>query len=316
MAYRIVASDGQPYGPYAAGEIRKFVAEGRLNEHSLSHVEGEADWKPLGSRPEFGDLFAPPPQSAPPPFVSPEAPSASPAQAAWDGPALPAPGPWGGSSVPSEGPIPWEAKPRGQAVTALVETAKLFALRPAEAWRRTPGSGDYFAPLVYGLALSWVGAVFSTVWSRMLTAPWIAFLPPEARRMMGDGLAAGALSSVGILLVYPALFAIGIFIGTGIFHVCLMVVGGLTNSRAGFEGTFRASAYSSVADLANAVPFFGGLVAAVWKIYLVVVGVVAIHRTTTGKALTAALIPVAVCCLCVGIGIAFGAAALVSAFGR
>jgi hypothetical protein len=40
------------------------------------------------------------------------------------------------------------------------------------------------------------------------------------------------------------------------------------------------------------------MVAAIWKIVLVVMGFVALHRTTQGKAITAVLIPVAVCCVC------------------
>jgi hypothetical protein len=45
-------------------------------------------------------------------------------------------------------------------------------------------------------------------------------------------------------------------------------------------------------------------------------GAVALHRTTQGKAIMGVLLPLILCCGCVALAIAFGAAALFSTFNR
>ncbi len=311
MSYSIVGGDGNTYGPYTEADIRQFHAEGRLNAQSLVHLAGEADWTPLGQRAEFSSLFAPPPAAAPAPAPAwPPPPQALPPAGGMPGWEPPPPS----SSVPN--PIPWEAKPRGPAVNALVETAKLFAMTPAEAWRRTPPLGDYVAPLLYSIILSWIGGFFSIVWSRLFSFSWMSMLPADARHALGSQAMLGAGMGIGTLIVYPILIAAGLFIGTAVIHVCMMMVGGLSDSKAGFEGSFRSLSYASIADLANIVPLGGGLIAAVWKTYLIVVGLSTLHRTTQGKALFAVLIPVVLCCGCIVVIGIFSAAAIGSFLSR
>ena len=66
--YKIVGVNGQQYGPVSAEEIRRWIAENRVNAQTLVHLEGSQDWKPLGSLPEFAsELKAVPPPIAPAP---------------------------------------------------------------------------------------------------------------------------------------------------------------------------------------------------------------------------------------------------------
>jgi hypothetical protein len=132
----------------------------------------------------------------------------------------------------------------------------------------------------------------------------------------------GALSGVGgaaltvRLIVAPFFIAIALFLGAAILHLCCMLVGALENSRSGFEGSLRAVCYSEVSSLASVIPVVGGLIAVVWWIVLAIQGVQSLHKTTSGKATAAVLIPVVVCCGgLVLIGLAVGAAVL-SHFGR
>jgi len=55
--YYIIGGDGRQYGPISADDIRKWVAEGRLNADSSAKPESDAEWRPLGKFPEFDDLF-------------------------------------------------------------------------------------------------------------------------------------------------------------------------------------------------------------------------------------------------------------------
>ena len=66
--YKIVGVDGQQYGPVSAEEIRRWIADKRVNAQSLVQTEGSPEWKPLGSFSEFAsELKVVPPPIAPPP---------------------------------------------------------------------------------------------------------------------------------------------------------------------------------------------------------------------------------------------------------
>jgi TM2 domain-containing membrane protein YozV len=64
MTYKIIGSDGRQYGPVTAEQLKEWVAAGRANAATLTQPEGGADWKPLGTLPEF---VLPP--GAPPPVA-------------------------------------------------------------------------------------------------------------------------------------------------------------------------------------------------------------------------------------------------------
>lgn len=71
--YKIIGGDQRTYGPVTADEVRRWIAEGRLNGRSLVQAEGSNDWRPLSSLPEFADalkaqtILVPPPVSIAPP---------------------------------------------------------------------------------------------------------------------------------------------------------------------------------------------------------------------------------------------------------
>jgi prepilin-type processing-associated H-X9-DG protein len=51
--YKIIGADGKPYGSVTAEQIRRWIAEHRVHAQTLVQVEGESEWKPLESIPEF-----------------------------------------------------------------------------------------------------------------------------------------------------------------------------------------------------------------------------------------------------------------------
>jgi hypothetical protein len=227
-------------------------------------------------------------------------------------PPPPPPPPQGPPPYAPAGPgLAWETQPVGP--ESFLDTAKMFLMAPAEAWKRTRETGDFMRPFLFALIVAWVGAIFNAVWSAMFGAGILKMLPPQYHRFMMFGAGHGLLINI---IAAPIFIAIGLFIGTAIFHVSFMIVGALKGSRSGFEGTFRAVSYSSIAHIAYLVPFIGGLVALVWRIFLMVLGVQQLHRTTQGKAVLGILLPVAICCVCAVIGIVFAGAALMSAFGN
>lgn len=67
--YKIIGTDGRQYGPIGAEEIRRWLAENRVNAQTLVQADGVPEWKPSISFSEFASEF----KSAPPPIAPPTA---------------------------------------------------------------------------------------------------------------------------------------------------------------------------------------------------------------------------------------------------
>jgi uncharacterized membrane protein len=56
--YKIIGGDLKQYGPVSAADVRKWLAEGRLNAQSLVQTYGDIEWKQLSQFPEFADVLS------------------------------------------------------------------------------------------------------------------------------------------------------------------------------------------------------------------------------------------------------------------
>jgi GYF domain 2 len=86
--YTVIGGDGKEYGPITDADVRRWVAEGRLNAQALAKAESDAEYRPLATFPEFADVFGP---TAPAPVIAPVLPTGgSDRQAALDKVRVPA----------------------------------------------------------------------------------------------------------------------------------------------------------------------------------------------------------------------------------
>jgi hypothetical protein len=212
-------------------------------------------------------------------------------------PMIPPPPPPGGGAPGGAG-LPWEERERQGAVAAFVETARLFITDPSRAFARAKRRGDLFSPIAFAVVLGWIGVVFQSLWSLALGSTFTDLLPPQMREASAFGFATQTVGLLVQIVLAPVFIVVVLFIGAGIVHLMLMMVGGTRDSEAGFEGTLRALAYSAVSQLGGVVPFAGGLIAMVWGIVLETIGLATLHRTSHGKALAAVLLPLLLCCVC------------------
>ena len=249
---------------------------------------------PGGSAPPPGGS-APPPGSPPPPPSSPYAPP----------PSMSAPQPRDPNSLPV---LPWLERSRLGFKTALIETIKLIVTDPKDAFSRIRRDGDYMSPFIFGLIISWPVVILGQLWSILFES----VMPGSSQATMGFGV----LQIVLVLALYPLIHLVSLFIMAGIYHLSLMVVSALGRSQVGFEGTFKVMCYAAVTQLTGIVPIIGPLIGLVALIVFLVIGFERAHETTQGKAIVAALIPVALCCLCgLVLALAFGGAIAAAAAG-
>src|SRR5262245_53855779 len=63
--YKIIGADQKQYGPVSVDELRQWISEGRVNAQTLIQAEGQTDWRPLSSFPEFATVSQPLPSGTP-----------------------------------------------------------------------------------------------------------------------------------------------------------------------------------------------------------------------------------------------------------
>ncbi|MFH1844995.1 MAG: YIP1 family protein [bacterium] len=198
----------------------------------------------------------------------------------------------GGLTLP-----PWEELNRYGFLNALYLTTKNALLYPDRFFGRMPTSMGLGRPLVYALILGVIGAFLEWMWS--LTGSSLEmFMENDLSEFLEGPVTMGF-----IFVMSPALFFIGIFLGTALTHLCLMLLGG---NRLGFEATFRAVAYSHAAAIFLVIPVCGNIISFFWGLAILVIGLQRIHDIETWRAALAICLPLILCVFsCAGVGLLF-----------
>ena len=252
-------------GVFSEQEVREGVSAGRFAPTDIGWREGMASWQPLSQFPEFAaGPGAPPVQGGAAPISTP---------------------------VAARTGLPWEHRQERGFVNAFIETLSMVLTRPAEAFSVMKREGGLGEPIIYALIGGCLGGIVAFLFSLGLQSVGLF-----ANRH-DNGLAAMAgmgIGSVAVIILLPLFIVIGLFIGSGIIHLCLMIVGGANQS---FETTFRVLAFSQgSAGPLQIIPVCGGLICGVWGLVCTCIGLARAHETDTGRAVLAVFLPLIVCC--------------------
>jgi len=227
-------------------------------------------------------------------------------------------GPASGLALP---PLPeertghaWDQRQRLGFATAFVETTRQVLIQPTPFFRAMPVAGGLGSPLLYAVVAGWLGLAAAAFYQ----AIWVSIVGPA---VLPFGLDGGELAFVlewlesWVGLVSQVVFGgvsvvISVFVGSGILHLMLLLLGG---ARRGFEATFRVVCFSQATTLLLLIPVFlipfCGLAVVGWCLALYVIGLSQAHQIGYGQALAAVLLPIlALCCCCAGLAIAFAGA--------
>jgi hypothetical protein len=190
------------------------------------------------------------------------------------------------SSGARTGP-PWEQP--GSFVQRWIDTAKGILLNPQGGFSNVRRSGGMGAPITYylvGAGISLIGTLF---WQLIGIGGGLSGMGGSS---FGGAAAAGGL--VGGLVFGVLVIVAGLFIGSGIVHLMLSLLGG---AKHGFETTLRTIcyAYGSSSPI-GIVPFCGGFIAMIWGLVCAIMGLADMQETTPVKAAMAILIPMVICC--------------------
>ncbi|SDB04259.1 hypothetical protein SAMN05660653_00201 [Desulfonatronum thiosulfatophilum] len=173
--------------------------------------------------------------------------------------------------------VPWERLDLHGFFPGMWETIKRAMLRPVGFFQAMPVGSGQIKPLIFYLLIAEFQIVLQMLWEMTGVAPGMA----------GEGEAMG-INVLMLLVGYPAILTLLLYVMAVLVHSCLNLVGGATR---GFEGTFRALTYGSAPMVMTIVPIIGPLIGAIWSLVVTFLGYKHIHGTTTAKVILAMLLP-------------------------
>ncbi len=185
-------------------------------------------------------------------------------------------------SESTRGPSPWEDREQAGLWPGIYRSFRDVLLSPAVFFRHLHHRNGLREPLAVGLLFGSLGVMLSLFWDFVMAA-W----------GLGGGIN-GLASRLNITLLFPLLLvlsplmvAAALFVMSGVLHLLLLTVRGAKN---GFEGTFRVLAYGQATQILGAVPFVGGVIAGIWFLVVLIVGLREIHETTYARVILAFLL--------------------------
>lgn len=168
-------------------------------------------------------------------------------------------------------------------VGSFIATVRGVVLSPVSFFRGIRRSGDFVGPIVFALVCSVISGVLGGTLGLLSNV------------IAGNGVVAALVGFFGTIVLTPLVTLVGLFIGAGIYHLIVML---LIKPNAGFEGSLRVVAYSSVVQLVAWIPLLGGLLA-LYSVMLAIFGMREAHGSSTGRAVAVVLIPTVVLLLVV-----------------
>ncbi len=284
-------------------------------------------------QPAAGPQAAPPPQDGGPvwgpPPTPPQAGAGAPPPPPPAGGMPPPPPPGGGWAPLPPGPPP---APQGELAAPFAEMAKHGGFFRAyfQTWKLAATEPQKFFSRVrvdqvgsavgFGL-LSLVGLLVGGLLAFPLQAAQmeqfrksIEMQPEEVRQVL-EKLAFMFDSSfrVGVIGINLATTVATFFVAGLVVHLMLVMFQGATR---GLGATFTVMGYSYGVYLLGAIPSCGSAIALVWQVVLLIIGLAAVHRCSTGKAAAAVFVPVVLCCCGICVCSSVFGAAIANAIGQ
>jgi hypothetical protein len=188
----------------------------------------------------------------------------------------------GGAAGP---PFPW---PPGEGEGVLAAAGRTWfesVFEPTSFFRRMPPDARVGPTLPWFIGVTILAAGIQLFWEMVL----LAVRPPADDSLMTLFTASSPGEALISFFLSPFIMVAALFLGAGVWHLLLRMMGGATQR---YSGTVRVFAFVQGPQLFAIVPFLGMLVGGVWSIAIAVIGLREAHRTSTGKALIAVLLPI------------------------
>lgn len=255
-----VARHGQTIGSFSEEDLREEINQQRLFGEDLVWKQGMTDWRPLSEMTQEWGLKT----------VSLKAASND-------------------TTAPSLlVPLPWEELGDRKFFPAFLSTLKALLFSPKTTFARLETKGGLMAPLLYYVIIA----------STIFTATLLMLLPQVLKNPAAFSPQLATLSQkniiigfVGLLILAPFIFIVGVFLSSCIAHLSLKILG---VAKKPFRATFRVVCYSfGSTALFQLIPFVGSILGAVWGLVLYFIGLKEVYALSKWRTFFAILLSVA-----------------------
>lgn len=168
--------------------------------------------------------------------------------------------------VPSSNP--WEDRKSIGFFKALFGTIKRVLFKPGEFFSLLVVKDSIKSPYLFYYIVAYISGILSVVVS-MIIKP----VPNPT------------FTFIFSIIFMAVITSFAIFIGAGILHLGVMMLGG----KGGYKGTLNVLAYASSSQVFAIIPFVGGIISGLWSIVIGVKGFKRVHNMSTIKAIFAYL---------------------------
>jgi hypothetical protein len=168
--------------------------------------------------------------------------------------------------------VPWEARDNGL-LSDLFSTIMMALFKPFQFYSDLRRSSGLSKPVLFGVICGTLGFIFNLIWQ-------VVFLGSTGNDGAQAWFQSPAISFGLILLIVlvlsPAITLFIIFLISILWQILLAIV---RSTGGGFEATIRVASYTQAASLFNIIPLVGPVIAAIWAIVLVFIGLKTLHDT-------------------------------------
>jgi hypothetical protein len=263
MAMINVNRGAESLGVFSEEDVREGLRSGRFAPTDLGWREGMTTWQPLSQFSEFADVTG----SA----------TAGPTTAITP-------------AVATRSGLPWEHREQLGLVKAFTDTLIMVLTKPVEAFQIMRTEGGLVDPVLYAV----IGGSLGLIVYFLFTLLFGSFGMMGGQRNPLAAIFGGAFGAIFVIILCPIFIALSVFIGAGIIHLCLMLVGGAKKS---YETTLRVVCFATGSTQPLLiVPICGSFIAGIWGLIVECIGLARAHETDVGRAVLAILLPVIVCC--------------------
>lgn len=138
---------------------------------------------------------------------------------------------------------------------------------------------------VFGIITGSIGSMFSLFWKLILLADKF----PSILDMVQES----SIGSIDLMifisfLFIPIVVASGILMYSFIIHLFLSI---FSAGKGGIKGTISVISYSQASEIFSLIPMLGGIVAFIWRIYIQLVGLKYVHKTTYPRVIISFVFP-------------------------
>lgn len=182
--------------------------------------------------------------------------------------------------------VAWEKRSEIGFFNALFSTWTGILLHPKKFFSNMPTKAGIKSPLLFALICGSL-AIIIAAFVNILVALSGAALPNLPPGSVMPPKAAMIGSYVTIMILSPLLVAAGVFIGSAVYHLAVLIFGG----REGFRATFRVLSYTNALAVFNVIPFIGPIFVTVYSVVLFALGFNQAQKMGIVRATIVALLP-------------------------